>query len=75
MSSIAEEYAGQLEVNVVPASETAQRQDEILEFGFTAKKHGLVGFGPDGEVLVKLPGHNIDDADYEALVKTLLASR
>ena len=36
------EYEGRIDFVIISAEETAQRADEIEEFGFTEQKHGLV---------------------------------
>ena len=73
VGELATEYGDQVDFNVIPAEETAQRGDEIELYGFTAKKHGLVGFGRDGEVLVKLPGHEYGKPEIEAAIEAVLA--
>ncbi len=74
MGELAKEYEGRVVFEVIPAAETSQRSAEIASLGFTELRHGLVGFGPDGEVLAKLPGHDYDKAEIEAVVETLLAT-
>jgi len=66
------DYEGKLEFNIIPAEETAQRSDEIEEYGFTDAKHGLVIFDAAGEAAVKLPGHAFGREEIEAgLLETL----
>ena len=73
VSELKPEYAGRIDFVVIPATETATRSDEIKAFGFTALKHGLVGFNSDGDPLVKIPGHNFGRAEIVAVATTLLA--
>lgn len=73
VSELATEYAGQVECNVIPAEETEERWDEIASYGFADERHGLVGFGADGEILVKIPGHQYGEPEVRAAIETLLA--
>ena len=73
MGELAQEYEGQVEFVVVSAEQTAQRSDEIELYGFTEKKHGLVGFAPGGEAVVTIPGHDYGKSEIDAAVKTVLA--
>ena len=74
MSELAVEYAGQVECNIIPAEETANRGEEIDSYGFTEQLHGLVGFAADGEILVKIPGHQFGEPEVRAAIETLLAA-
>ncbi len=73
MRELASEYEGRVQFNVIPAEETAARTDEIAEFGFTALKHGLVGFAADGDVVVKLPGHEYGKPEIVDAAEKVLA--
>ena len=73
VGELAAEYEGVVEFEVIPAEETANRGDEIDLYGFTAQKHGLVGFGADGEVAVKLPGHQYGKEEIVQAVEQMLA--
>jgi hypothetical protein len=66
------EYGDRIDFVIVPAEETARRGDEIEAHGFTALKHGLVGFGPDGEARVRMPGHQFGRAEIEAALPELM---
>lgn len=68
------EYQGRIDFVVIDAAETARRQQEIEEFGFTDLRHGLVGFSSSGEPLVKLPGHEFGKPEIVAAIDTLLAA-
>ena len=72
MGELENEYGEQAVFTVVPAEETAQRQDEIQQYGFTDLKHGLVIFDAEGEVVFKLPGHTYGRAEIEEGVRLLL---
>ncbi len=58
MGELEPEYEGRIQFVLIPAEETAKRQDEIEEYGFTDLKHGLVGFDAQGETVVTIPGHD-----------------
>lgn len=73
MGELKEDYEGEAEFVVVPAEETARRTEEIVAFGFEDAKHGLVVFGPDGEVAETLPGHQFGRAEIEAALQRVLA--
>ena len=72
MGELENEYGEQAVFTVVPAEETAQRQDEIQEYGFTDLKHGLVVFGPDGEPVLKIPGHQFGRPEIEEGLRAAL---
>ena len=73
VGELAEEYGDRVDFVVVPAEETAQRADEIERFGFTHLRHGLVAFGPDGEVVAKIPGHDYGADEIRAATEAALA--
>ncbi len=74
MSELETEYGDRVNFNVVPAEQTAQSADEIELYGFTALKHGLVGFNSAGEAVVKIPGHQFGKDRIEEAVQTVLAN-
>ncbi len=74
MGELETEYAGQVKFVVVSAEDTAKRQDEIEEFGFSDMKHGLVAFSSNGEALVKLPGHNFGKDKITEAIEVVLAA-
>ena len=74
MGELEPEYEGRIQFVLIPAAETAKRQGEIEEFGFTDQKHGLVGFTSDGDPIVKIPGHNFGEAEIVAAIDTLLSA-
>ena len=72
MGELETDYGDRAEFVVVSAEETAERQDEIDEYGFTGLKHGLVVFSSSGEALVKIPGHQFGREEIEeALIEVL----
>ena len=73
MSELDKEYGDRIDFNVIPAEQTAQSAEELESFGFTELKHGLVGFAANGEVLVKVPGHNYGKERIEEVVEIVLA--
>jgi len=73
VGELATEYEGRVAFEVVPAEETARRAEEIERFGFTALRHGLVGFTAGGEPLVQMPGHAFGKQEIAAQVERLLA--
>ena len=73
VGELEKEYGDKVHFNVISAEETAERQDEIEAFGFTALKHGLVAFGIDGEPHVKIPGHQFGREEIETATKAILA--
>jgi len=72
VSELEEEYGDRVTFRVIPADETNRRQDEIASFGFTDQRHGLVIFGPEGEAVVKMPGHQFGREEIEAGLKRTL---
>ena len=72
MGELQTEYPDQANFNIIPASETAKRGDEIKAFGFEALKHGLVVFDAKGEPVSKLPGHNFGKAEIENALQAAL---
>ena len=72
MGELEKEYGDKVVFNIISADETEKRQDEIDKFGFTALRHGLVVFGPDGKVEAKLPGHQFERSEIEAAMKGVL---
>jgi hypothetical protein len=74
VGELALEYEGRVEFVIVPADQTARRTAEIDAYGFTDQKHGLVGFGSDGRVLVKIPGHDYGKPRVREAVETVLAA-
>lgn len=72
MGELEKEYGDRVDFVLVPAEETAARFDEIEAFGFAQQRHGLVGFSPTGEPLVKLPGHDFGRPEIEAAIEELL---
>lgn len=74
MGELAQEYEGQVRFNVIPAEETARRQEEIESYGFAELRHGLVGFGRHGQVRVKIPGHQFGKPRIEEAVETVLSA-
>jgi len=73
VGELEKDYGDRVNFVLVPAEETAARFDEIEAFGFTQQRHGLVGFSPAGDALVKLPGHNFGKEEIEQAIETLLA--
>lgn len=71
MRELEQEYGEQFDFVIVPAEETAKRQDEIELYGFTDLKHGLVIFDADGEVAYTIPGHTYGRAEIEEGMATL----
>ena len=58
VGELEEEYGDEVDFVIVSAEDTKARQDEIVEYGFAEKMHGLVTFDADGQVGATLPGHN-----------------
>lgn len=72
MGELQTEYGDRAEFVIVSAEETAQRQDEIEEFGFVELKHGLVVFSPTGEAVTTIPGHQFGKDEIEAALVGVL---
>lgn len=72
MGELEAEYGDRVDFVVVPAEETEQRYDEIVEFGFVDLRHGLVVFDADHEAVVKIPGHDFGREEIEAAVLEVL---
>jgi len=66
------EYEGRIQFVVIDAEETAKREDEIEEYGFTDQLHGMVGFSSDRTPLVKMPGHMFGKEEIVEAIETLL---
>ena len=73
MGELETEYGDRVDFCIVSAEETAERADEIDAFGFTDLKHGLVIFDPEGEAVVKMPGHQFGRDEIEAGIRRVLA--
>ena len=73
MGELEPEYEGRIDFVLISADETAQRADEIEAYGFTEARHGLVGFTPEGDPLVKMPGHYFGKEEIVAAIEVLLA--
>ena len=74
MGELETEYQDRAKFTIVPAEETMKRSDEIEEYGFTELKHGLVVFSPDGEAVVKMPGHQFGRDEIEAGLQQVLTA-
>lgn len=72
MGELEQQYGDRLQFTIIPAEQTALRQDEIDEYGFTDLKHGLVIFAPDGEAVFFLPGHTYGKAEIDAGIQQVL---
>ena len=72
MGELQTEYGEQVDFVIVSAEETAQRMDEIEQYGFTELKHGLVAFDGEGQAQVKLPGHQFGRPEIEAAIQRVL---
>ena len=72
MRELQQEHGDRVDFVIVPAGETARRQDEIEAYGFTDLKHGLVAFDREGRARVKLPGHQFGKPEIEAAMREVL---
>lgn len=72
VGELEQEYGERVDFNIVSAEDTAQRFDEIEEYGFVDLKHGLVVFSPAGEALVRIPGHQFGKAEIAAGIEVVL---
>jgi len=68
VSELRNAYAEKVDFVIVPAAETARRQDEIQRFNLTARKHGLVALDASGEPVLTIAGHNFGRAELEMAV-------
>ena len=59
---------------IIPAEETAESAADLELYGFTELKHGLVVFDGEGEVAVKIPGHQFGREEIEAGLLQVLES-
>ena len=73
MGELEGEYGDRVDFVLIPAEETARRQDEIQAFGFAELRHGLVVFTPAGEPAVKLPGHQFGKDEIVAAIDLVLS--
>ncbi len=73
MGELAKEYEGHVDFNVIPAEETNRRTAEIESYGFAEQRHGLVGFDANGEVRVKIPGHDYGKSEIILAIQRVLA--
>lgn len=73
MGELATEYEGRVEFNVISAEETANRPEETERFGDSL--HGLVAFGPDGEEVAMLPGHQYGKEEIVGVIDQVLTER
>lgn len=68
MGELRNAYAEKVDFVIVPAAETAKRQDEIQRFNLTARKHGLVAFDASGEPVLTISGHSYGKPELEMAV-------
>ena len=68
VSELRDVHGEKVEFVIVPAAETARRQDEIQRFNLAARKHGLVAFDASGEPVLTLAGHSYGRAELEMAV-------
>ena len=73
MGELEQQYGDRVNFNVVSAEETARSFDKIEEYGFVDLKHGLVVFSPEGEAVVKMPGHQFGKDEIAAGIERVLA--
>jgi hypothetical protein len=66
------EYEGRIQFVLIDAEETANRGDEIEEYGFADQLHGMVGFTSNRTVVVKMPGHSFGKEEIVQAIEKLL---
>ena len=71
MGELTEEYKGRIEF-LIASAKTPAGQAAIKKYGIDARRHGLVGFDPDGNLKVRMSGHNFSKDDIKEEVETLL---
>ncbi|MHC4955729.1 MAG: hypothetical protein ACYTGZ_17900 [Planctomycetota bacterium] len=71
MGELSKEYEGRVEF-LITSAKTPAGQAAIKKYEIDARQHGLVGFDRNGEVLVRMSGHNFTKADIKEEVETLL---
>jgi len=64
-------YEGKVKFEVIDVS-TQEHKDAIK--GYDLGTHGLVGLSPDGNLKVKIPGHEFGKDEITAKVKELLGN-
>ena len=69
VSELETEYEGQIVFTIIqPEYTKASGEVEAYELG----THGLVAFGPDGQVIATLPGHQFGKPEIEEVIRKLL---
>jgi len=74
VGELEQEYGERVQFVIVPAEETARRQGEIEELGFSDMKHGLVVFDVQGEAAVRMPGHQFGKQEIQAGLEGVLSA-
>lgn len=64
------EYSGKVRFRVIPIKGDAERE-EVKSFDIGT--HGLVGLTPEGEVRVKIPGHEFGKPEIQEKTDELLS--
>jgi hypothetical protein len=70
VNGLGEEYKGRVNVSIENATKP-ENAERIHEYGF--RSHGLVIFGKNGEVLQKMDGHLLQEADIRSALESVLA--
>jgi hypothetical protein len=74
VGELEQQYGDRIQFTIIPAEETALRNDEIVEFGFVDQRHGLVIFSSEGEAVFFLPGHTYGKPEIDAGIQEVLAA-
>jgi len=72
VSELGVEYEGQITVSIVDVN-TDEGRAAVEEYGWGDARHGLVTFGPDGEMVGTLAGHTYGKPEVLVKVEELLA--
>ena len=71
VNGLGNEYKGRVNVSIENASKPENASRIHSEFGF--RSHGLVIYGKNGEVLRKMDGHMLQEADIRSALESVLA--
>jgi len=65
VSELRATHGATVDFTIVEPADTAARQDELVRYQLTARKHGLVAFDGHGEPIVILGGHAFGKPEIE----------
>ncbi len=68
VSGLRSEFEGKVDLTVISAEETKNRQDEIVRYNLAARSHGLVAFDNTGEAVMSIAGHQFGEPEIRMAI-------